>query len=611
MSDPQYWSSDLHEELRLLRRRVAELEARDPDRNAVEERLRRLYEAEQTARGHSETLLAAARALGSSLQLPDVLRTILEQLGRVLPCDSASVQEIRANHTVIVAGIGFDDVDEIIGIEFDIGNPAIPNGVVIESRKPLILGDVHSFGEFRNANPKAGHIRSWMGVPLIASNAVVGLLTLDKNDPHFYTDEHADLAMAFATQAAMAIENARLYAAAREETRARSRVEARLHLSEASYRTLVEQLPAITYRWSVAENKTAYISPQVETLLGYTPEEWIADPDLWWKVLHPDDREWVMAEMARKDQMGTDVDLTHRLMTRDGRVVWIQNQSRTVFDGQKPVETHGVMLDVTHLKQVEARLRQTQEALLRAKETADDASRAKSSFLATMSHELRTPLNAIIGFSSVLDARISDKLDEKQRRFLRNINVSGEYLLHLINDILDLSKIEAGKMVMEEEDVDAEECLDAICRVVRGMALPRNIDLRMELQPDLGFVRADPVRLKQILFNLLSNAVKFSPDGASVVTRARILPPNESHLHRPSLEISVLDHGPGIAPEDRQVIFEEFRQLQGDSRRPQGTGLGLALVNRLVQLMGGTIRLRSEVGRGSEFIVTLPRGVRG
>jgi signal transduction histidine kinase len=260
---------------------------------------------------------------------------------------------------------------------------------------------------------------------------------------------------------------------------------------------------------------------------------------------------------------------------------------------------------------VEARLRQTQEALLRAKETADDASRAKSSFLATMSHELRTPLNAIIGFSSVLDARISDKLDEKQRRFLRNINVSGEYLLHLINDILDLSKIEAGKMVMEEEDVDAEECLDAICRVVRGMALPRNIDLRMELQPDLGFVRADPVRLKQILFNLLSNAVKFSPDGASVVTRARILPPNESHLHRPSLEISVLDHGPGIAPEDRQVIFEEFRQLQGDSRRPQGTGLGLALVNRLVQLMGGTIRLRSEVGRGSEFIVTLPRGVRG
>jgi PAS domain S-box-containing protein len=610
MSDPQYWSSDLHEELRLLRRRVAELEARDPDRNRVEERLRRLFEAEQTARGHSETLLAAARALGSSLQLPDVLRTILEQLGRVVPCDSASVQEIRANHAVIVAGIGFDAVDEVIGIEFDIGNPAIPNGVVIESRKPLILGDVHSFGDFRNANPKAGHIRSWMGVPLIASNAVVGLLTLDKNDPHFYTDEHAALAMAFATQAAMAIENARLYAAAREETRARSRVEARLHLSEASYRTLVEQLPAITYRWSVVENKTAYISPQVETLLGYTPEEWIADPDLWWKVLHPDDREWVMAEMERKDQTGTDVDLTHRLMTRDGRVVWIQNQSRTVFDGLKPVETHGVMLDVTHLKQVEARLRQTQEALVRAKETADDASRAKSSFLATMSHELRTPLNAIIGFSSVLDARISDKLDEKQRRFLRNINVSGEYLLHLINDILDLSKIEAGKMVMEEEDVDAEECLDAICRVVRGMALPRNIDLRMELQPDLGFVRADPVRLKQILFNLLSNAVKFSPDGALVVTRARSLPPNESHLYRPSLEISVLDHGPGIAPEDRQVIFEEFRQLQGDSRRPQGTGLGLALVNRLVQLMGGTIRLRSEVGKGSEFIVTLPRGVR-
>jgi len=1096
MSDPQFWSTDLHDELRLLRRRLAELEAHDQERARVEERLRRqnrclsvlseltatlmrrldpadllsgildrvnslldtphsfialadpetntlvvraatgsiapaigtrisgnarsseafahchaiaevtlrseeetlgilgvaridekpfdewdfdvldrfgelaaialrnahLFEAEHEARDQGETLLEAAKAVNSSLRLHEVLQAILEQLGRVIPCDSASVQEIRDDASVVIAGIGFENPEAIIGLRFDIANPEIPNGKVVQTRTPMILHDISPFSDFRKASPTATHVRSWMGVPLIAADRVVGLLTVDKNDPSFYNAEHARLAVAFAAQAAIAIENARLYAASREEILERKRITERLHQSEASYQTLVEQLPAITYRWSVSDKNTGYISPQVESLLGYTPEEWLGDPDLWWKVLHPDDRQWVIDAMIEKDATGKDLDVTHRLVARDGRVLWFQNQSKTVFDDGKPRETHGVMLDVTHLKQVEENLRQArleaerraeqlaalnrvaaalanvagidsalqtvacelvhiadarscgitlideernslrvvadyaiegesvlgllfpliatnqssvdvielrtsiivtdaqtnpmtaalhdllvargteqiliaplivrghaigtigidtdrkdrqfgeadvrlletvagqvagaienarlfadekqsrllaerlqeiarvlnesldldvvlhaildqirqvidydmasiqlldedsmrviavrgvpeteigrvrpladypynrrlatdeqpvileigpdettwranlsflqpircnigipmkaregiigalmldstkpghytekdlriatafgrqaavavenarlytdaqrelqeriraEEEMVRAKEAADEANKAKSAFLAIMSHELRTPLNAIIGFSAVLDARLSPKLEEKQARFLRNINVSGEYLLHIINDILDLSKIEAGKMTIDPEEVDVAESIEAICRVVRGMALPRNIEIRTELATNLGSLWADPVRLKQILYNLLSNAVKFSPDGSTVVTRGRALTPADSPLHQESIEMCVIDEGPGIEPEHRQIIFEEFQQLQRDAKRPQGTGLGLALVNRLALLMGGTIRLRSEPGKGSEFSIILPRSGSG
>jgi signal transduction histidine kinase len=278
----------------------------------------------------------------------------------------------------------------------------------------------------------------------------------------------------------------------------------------------------------------------------------------------------------------------------------------TAFGRHAAVAVENARLYMAAQRELQDRIR-AEEELVRAKEAADEGSKAKSAFLATMSHELRTPLNAIIGFSAVLDTKIADKLNEKQLRFLRNINVSGEYLLHIINDILDLSKIEAGKMTFDPEEVDAEESIEAICRVVKGMALPRNIELRTEIEAGIGTLWTDPIRFKQILYNLLSNAVKFSPDHSTVLTKACNQTARESLIHRDSIEITVIDQGPGIAPEDRQVIFEEFRQLNRGARRPQGTGLGLALVNRLVQLMNGTIRLRSQIGKGSEFSVVLPR----
>lgn len=237
---------------------------------------------------------------------------------------------------------------------------------------------------------------------------------------------------------------------------------------------------------------------------------------------------------------------------------------------------------------------------------AESASQAKSIFLANTSHELRTPLNAIIGFSELLIENTSDRIEPRHVRFLQNILSSGEYLLGHINNILDLSKIEAGRSDLQPETFILEHLVTEISTVMNGVATLRRIAIEVDIPRDLPTIEADPTHVKQILYNLISNAVKFSPDGSKVTVRARFLP----SLGGPfgSIEISVIDQGEGIDPKDHEVIFQEFRQARGaKGERPQGTGLGLALVKRFVEMHDGTIRLESEPGLGSTFIVVLPR----
>ncbi len=236
---------------------------------------------------------------------------------------------------------------------------------------------------------------------------------------------------------------------------------------------------------------------------------------------------------------------------------------------------------------------------------AEAANRAKSVFLAKMSHELRTPLNAIIGFSEVLESS-AESLTERQKLFLRNINSSGEHLLNLINDILDLAKIEAGKMQLDVQQVPVMESLQSVERIMRGIALPRHIRLTLDVPPDLGTIEADAVKFKQIVYNLLSNAVKFSSDGGDVKMIARRLSGPESPLRVESLQVSVADRGMGIAPENQQVVFDEFQQVERARHVAAGTGLGLALVKSFVQLHHGQIKLESSLGVGSTFTFTLP-----
>jgi signal transduction histidine kinase len=249
------------------------------------------------------------------------------------------------------------------------------------------------------------------------------------------------------------------------------------------------------------------------------------------------------------------------------------------------------------------------DELARANMHLYEMNRLKSDFLATMSHELRTPLNSIIGFSDVLGSIQS--LDDKQRRYVQNIRSSGRMLLEMINDILDLAKIEAGKMEVRPATFAVESIVSAQCDMARPLAEKKNIDLEYEVAAGLEAVEQDPAKVQQILANLLSNAVKFTPEGGRVEVGAR-LEPIEGQASG-AIVIEVSDTGVGIAPEEQQTIFEKFRQGRvfqtGDdamTREFSGTGLGLSIVRELCRLLGGDISVESQLGRGSRFTVRLP-----
>jgi signal transduction histidine kinase len=227
------------------------------------------------------------------------------------------------------------------------------------------------------------------------------------------------------------------------------------------------------------------------------------------------------------------------------------------------------------------------------------ANRHKSEFLANMSHELRTPLNAIIGFSEVLGERLFGELNEKQAEYTDDILTSGRHLLSLINEILDLSKVEAGRMELELAAFDLPLAIDNARTFVRERATKHGINLDVTIDERLGEFMGDERKIKQILLNLLSNAVKFTPEGGRIEISARQVDG--------FVEISVTDTGIGIVPEDQPKVFEEFRQVGTDyTHKTEGTGLGLTLAKKFVELHGGRIWVESEVGRGSKFTFTLP-----
>ena len=249
------------------------------------------------------------------------------------------------------------------------------------------------------------------------------------------------------------------------------------------------------------------------------------------------------------------------------------------------------------------------DELARANLHLYEMNRMKSDFLATMSHELRTPLNSIIGFSDVLGSIQS--LDDKQRRYVQNIRTSGRMLLDMINDILDLAKIEAGKTEIRPVTFDIESVVSAQCDMARPMAEKKAIDVTFEIGPGLEAVEQDQAKVQQILANLLSNAVKFTPGGGRVEIRAHL--DDSTDPAHPEIVMDVVDTGVGIAAEEQQAIFEKFRQgkvfQKGDdamTREISGTGLGLSIVRELCRLLGGDVALESQLGRGSRFTIRLP-----
>src|SRR5712692_1837769 len=271
--------------------------------------------------------------------------------------------------------------------------------------------------------------------------------------------------------------------------------------------------------------------------------------------------------------------------------VWLNATARPLKDRGGALRGGVVVFrDVTNSKRAE-------EALVRAKEEAERTSRFKDQFLSTMSHELRTPLNAVLGFSELLGNERYGTLNERQSRYATHIHTSGQHLLRLINDILDLSKIEAGRMELAIENVSIEDASAEALSVLRPLAEKKSQTLSHHAEPDLA-ARADPMRLKQILMNLLGNAIKFTPAGGHVELSARRM--------NDGVRVAVQDTGPGIPPEEQQHIFEAFYRLRKSGESTEGTGLGLTITQRLLELQGGRLAVDSQPGQGSCFHFSLP-----
>jgi PAS domain S-box-containing protein len=374
---------------------------------------------------------------------------------------------------------------------------------------------------------------------------------------------------------------------------ARRHAEEQLRRTADELRALVEAAPVAIVGID-PDGKVSSWYGGAESMFGWRAEEVVGRPPanvspekqeefraLQARVLGGDSFTGFETSRVRKDGSTIDVSIsTAALHDRDGRIVGII----------------AVYQDIT-----ERRLAVEQR---QAREAAEAASRAKGNFLANMSHELRTPLNAIIGFSELLQDQTFGPLSERQRRYVDNVQGSGRHLLQLVNDILDLAKIEAGRLVLEPESINLTTMLHDMQRGLEPLAIAKRQSFVLEASEDLPNLIVDRGKVKQILYNLLSNAIKFTNEGGRVGVRARY---SRTDHRQPQVEIAVWDSGIGIAPEDLQRVFLEFEQLDSSYvRQQEGTGLGLALTQRLVEAHGGRIWVESKVGEGSTFTFVLP-----
>jgi len=377
----------------------------------------------------------------------------------------------------------------------------------------------------------------------------------------------------------------------------RKQSEQALRASEEKYRSLVDHIPDVV--WTADSNRDlTYISGNVVKVLGYHADELLGG-QLWLNRIHPEDAARVEQAYQKLFSDGEKFDVEYRSCRKDGEWIWLHNRALATRPREGVMCADGIFKDITQRRQSEAAIQQTKDA-------AEAANLAKSQFLANMSHELRTPLNAIIGFSEILADKTFGELNDRQLKYSNNILNSGRHLLQLINDILDLAKVEAGRVELMRNTFNVAKALTEVQTIVKTLANKKHILLESKIAADLPELFADEAKFKQIMYNLLSNAIKFTPDGGKVFVTAAV----QNADHGDSvLQIAVTDTGIGIKLNDQERVFKEFEQVDSSyGRQQQGTGLGLALTKRLVEMHGGKIRVESEgvEGKGSTFTFSIP-----
>jgi signal transduction histidine kinase len=569
----------------------------------------------------------------SPTDIQPVLDTIAESAARVCSANDAAIRLVEQNVLRLAAHHG--PIPMLATAELAIDRQSVAGRAFIE-RQRIHVADLLSvttteFPRTRDTTEQEGN-RTVLVVPLMREGIPVGTIMIRRTEIRPFTDKQIRFLETFASQAVIAIENVRLFQELQQRTDELMRSVGELKALGEVGQAVSSTLDLETVLTRIASHSVQLTGAAGGVIYEYDEES----EEFHLRGSHQIEKEFVDALRASPIRLGGGA-LGQAASTRSPmEVPDILDQGDYSATRMRPVlrqlgyrsllavpllRENQIMGGLTIFRRTpgsfppgvvnllqtfatqsvlaiqNARLFREIEDKSRQIEAAN---RHKSEFLANMSHELRTPLNAIIGFSEVLQERLFGELNEKQAEYTDDILTSGRHLLSLINEILDLSKVEAGRMELELASFDLPLAIDNARTFVRERATKHGIMLDLSVDDRLGDYLGDERKIKQILLNLLSNAVKFTPEGGRIGINAR--------QTNGGVEISVTDTGIGIAPEDRARIFEEFRQVGGDyAHKKEGTGLGLTLAKKFVELHGGKIWVTSELGKGSTFSFTLPK----
>ncbi len=527
----------------------------------------RLFDAERRRAEEQQALLDTMKDLSGELELSNVLHGVLERAVSLLNVTGGELATWDDSRRELLIAASHNMGTDAVGQRMALGEGAM--GKVAETREPLIIPRYQEWLG-RSANYAQDTVQTVMVAPLLIGNRLVGAIAAVHSDPsREFGSEDLRLLQLFAPQAAIAIENATLFSAA-----------------QSYFEDLVLNNPVAIVNVDLDMNITS-CNPAFEKMFGYSEDEVLGqniDTLVTTDETFAEARGYTDEAMSGRATAGTGI-----RRRRDGQLINVEIFTIPVMVGGERVGAMALYHDITEL--------------LKARRDAEAANESKSQFLANMSHELRTPLNAIIGYSEML---AEDAQEEGQGQFLpdlKKIHSAGKHLLSLINDILDLSKIEAGKMELYLETFDVRDAVEGVATTVRPLIDKNSNRLELKLVGELGTMQSDVTRVRQVLLNLLSNASKFTENGTITLEARR-----DNHGGSgESLVFLVSDTGIGMTPEQLDRLFQAFAQAEvSTASKYGGTGLGLAISKRFSEMMGGGVTVESEPGKGSTFTVRLP-----
>jgi PAS domain S-box-containing protein len=564
-----------------------------------------------------EALYENGLAISRMLEPKQIAQRIVQVLDQKMKWHHAAVRilhpELGRLELLALSQPGLDEVQINEQIErlnqFIINQEYGLSGWVIKHRTAFRSGKLKENPNYVETYPG---IQSGLYVPIRSGEEIIGSIAVESEQENAFAERDERLLITLANQAAISFVNARLYLRLQHELNERSyteekirklntELEQRVQERTLEIETAHQRLDLATALsgigvWELkAGRDTFYWDERMHEIYGTAPDHFNPTLSEWLNFIHPDDQQAEAEKRRLAITQAGPYESAYRVMRADGSIRYINSHAVVLVDEARNFKNMiGMNMDITTIKQAEETLRMANNELERAL-------RVKDEFLANMSHELRTPLNAILGLSESLEEQIAGLLNEKQQKYVRTISESGHHLLTLINDILDLAKIEAGQIKLDINKMDVHAVCQSSLRMIKQLAQKKNQHIELDIDEHIDLIWADERRLKQMIVNLLSNAVKFTPEGGKIGLEV------EADKSDNQIVITVWDSGIGIKDSDLMRLFQPFVQLDSSlSRESAGTGLGLALVAQMARLHGGSVSATSQPGVGSRFTITLP-----